>query len=742
MNVKLMQLYFAKKLSFTQPFKAQVRSSEYTVANGTQPVKIVTGVNSNGFGSGIFNIAQVNGVLFFTLNDAVNNKAQLWKSDGTSLGNILIKDNFSGNILTNINGQLYFNGRDPINGVELWKSDGTANGTVIVKDINPGANGSNPGSLSFLNNKILFAANDGVNGTELWQSDGTTTGTLLLKDMNQAATVSSAPQKLKTFNSQVVFLAKDGNTNNRDKFWKSDGTSIGTTTISDSIYGEWFWDFFPVKDQVYFWGYTISNIGGLFKTNGEPNGTILVKDFTGLQVGFAGAKATNNLVYFILQTPTGYELWRTDGTEANTFIIKNDFSQNIDISNFLTAGNLLFFNINNNLWKTDGSIAGTVLIKSFASVTKLTEGDGVLYFNAYEGGVNSIWKSDGTTAGTVKVTANVTNAVPLIYAGSNLFFTGTGNTGTYGDLGNELFKTDGTANGTFLVKDIVAGNASSSVGTSVFSNGKLYFTTYGNSGIELWKSDGTAAGTSLIINIGNNGPSGMVICNGKLFFMINDYANQTFLLWESDGTAAGTHPVTDNLLAKLKLDYGANLAAVGNLLFFRASNYQFGQELYVADVSGPPANDSFSLCPNGSGGITSNLVGTNYQWQFKADTAATFSNLAEDSTFTGVTTSTMQVKNIPSSYAGAKFRCQVNGNTFSKITTLTFAVNWTGNLDNNWNNTGNWGCGGLLPDANTNVVVNYGQVIVNTNATCRTIYVKPGASVVVNTGFTLSVIGN
>ena len=28
MNVKLMQLYFAKKLSFTQPFKAQVRSSE------------------------------------------------------------------------------------------------------------------------------------------------------------------------------------------------------------------------------------------------------------------------------------------------------------------------------------------------------------------------------------------------------------------------------------------------------------------------------------------------------------------------------------------------------------------------------------------------------------------------------------------------------------------------------------------------------------------------------------------
>ena len=101
----------------------------------------------------------------------------------------------------------------------------------------------------------------------------------------------------------------------------------------------------------------------------------------------------------------------------------------------------------------------------------------------------------------------------------------------------------------------------------------------------------------------------------------------------------------------------------------------------------------------------------------------------------------LQVKNIPSSYAGAKFRCQVNGNTFSKTTTLTFAVNWTGNINYDWNNTGNWGCGGLLPDANTDVVINYGQVIVNTNATCRTIYVRPGASVVVNTGVLLNVIG-
>ena len=32
--------------------------------------------------------------------------------------------------------------------VELWKTDGTESGTVLVKDINPGFNGSYPYSFS------------------------------------------------------------------------------------------------------------------------------------------------------------------------------------------------------------------------------------------------------------------------------------------------------------------------------------------------------------------------------------------------------------------------------------------------------------------------------------------------------------------------------------------------------------------------------------------------------------------
>ena len=77
---------------------------------------------------------------------------------------------------------LYFSANDGINGMELWKTDGTVSGTMMVKDLNPGATGSNPTGLTVFNNVLYFAATD-ANGTELWKSDGTANGTVLFKDL-------------------------------------------------------------------------------------------------------------------------------------------------------------------------------------------------------------------------------------------------------------------------------------------------------------------------------------------------------------------------------------------------------------------------------------------------------------------------------------------------------------------------------------------------------------------------------
>ena len=60
-----------------------------------------------------------------------------------------------------------------MNGVELWKSDGTAAGTVIVANIRSGSAASAPASLTAIGSTVYFSADDGTTGRELWRSGGT-----------------------------------------------------------------------------------------------------------------------------------------------------------------------------------------------------------------------------------------------------------------------------------------------------------------------------------------------------------------------------------------------------------------------------------------------------------------------------------------------------------------------------------------------------------------------------------------
>ncbi len=112
----------------------------------------------NGYPSSLTN---VNGTLYFQANDG-NNSFELWKSDGSSAGTVLVRDILPGsssaglNYLTNVNGTLYFRADDGTNGYELWKSDGTSAGTVLVRDIRPGATGANPSSLTNVNGTLYF----------------------------------------------------------------------------------------------------------------------------------------------------------------------------------------------------------------------------------------------------------------------------------------------------------------------------------------------------------------------------------------------------------------------------------------------------------------------------------------------------------------------------------------------------------------------------------------------------------
>src|SRR5205085_1262186 len=84
--------------------------------------------------------------------------------------------------LVAVGSTLFFTADDGSRGAELWKTDGTPGGTVLVKDIPAGAAGSTPATLSKVGGALFFSANDGSHGVELWKSDGTLGGTVLVKD--------------------------------------------------------------------------------------------------------------------------------------------------------------------------------------------------------------------------------------------------------------------------------------------------------------------------------------------------------------------------------------------------------------------------------------------------------------------------------------------------------------------------------------------------------------------------------
>ena len=59
---------------------------------------------------------------------------------------------------------LYFTASSLTMGNELWKSDGTAAGTVVVKDIYAGTTGATPQNLTNVNGTLYFSVQDGING--------------------------------------------------------------------------------------------------------------------------------------------------------------------------------------------------------------------------------------------------------------------------------------------------------------------------------------------------------------------------------------------------------------------------------------------------------------------------------------------------------------------------------------------------------------------------------------------------
>ncbi|WP_322693468.1 ELWxxDGT repeat protein [Nostoc sp. DedSLP03] len=320
----------------------------------------------------------------------------------------------------------------------------------------------------------------------------------------------------------------------------------------------------------------------------------------------------NGTLYFSATDGSGgYELWKSDGTEAGTVGVKDIYSGTSSSSpKYLTNinGTLYFVASDTSggeeLWKSDGTQAGTVRVKDIypstagSSPTFLTNVNGTLYFVARDSSSGyELWKSDGTEAGTVRVKDIYTgtgssNPAYLTNVNGTLYFKATDSTG-----GTELWKSDGTEAGTVRVKDIVSGTGSSHPQNLTNVNGMLYFVaTDSTGGYELWKSDGTQAGTVRVKDIytgtGSSNPTYLTNVNGTLYFVATDSSGGNEL-WKSDGTEAGTVRVND-IYPGLPGSNPTNLTYVDGKLYFVADNGNTGLELFKLDLNSTPTDMSLS----------------------------------------------------------------------------------------------------------------------------------------------------
>ncbi|HVG07233.1 MAG TPA: ELWxxDGT repeat protein [Thermoanaerobaculia bacterium] len=163
--------------------------------------------------------------------------------------------------------------------------------------------------------------------------------------------------------------------------------------------------------------------------------------------------------------------------------------------------------------------------------------------------------------------------------------------------GMEIWRSDGTAAGTYPIVDVCPGICSSSPSALAVVGSTIFFGAYdGVHDRALWKSDGTAAGTTLVREISPSRP----VALGSLLVFAGTTPEGGEEIWRSDGTPAGTFPLGD-LWPGADSSSPRPLGYAGSSLLFSASDPVHGRGLWKTD--GTAASTSFvmafpSLGPN------------------------------------------------------------------------------------------------------------------------------------------------
>ncbi len=477
---------------------------------------------------------------------------RLWKTDSTDSPPTLVSDSVSNPTrLVNFGGVLYFTAPGPA-GFCLWKTDGSPAGTEVVRVLSRENSSSNSLLMGELDGSLLFFANNGNGFSGLWRTDGTEAGTQPIAPVFGGGFLGPSSGLSTPFGGSLFFNGDDGV--HGSELWRTDATAGGTRLVKDiAVPG----------------GVVYPYIRGSFP---------------------CGLTAVGGTLYFgATDGDHGGGLWKTDGTEAGTEFIKD---VGLDCSSGLVAFNgVLYFSggtlspFEAGLWRTDGTTQGTELIRLVA-VRGLTSVNGTLVFaGSDDAGENGLWTSDGTAAGTQLVQPLSEGVGSFVLSRDGAFFRA-----YTADFRSQLWRTDGTRNGTTLLAEFPYGqiNEIALVNEIVTIGNRAFFAGEdAEHGVELWTSDGTPAGTHRVKDIApgaaDANPRNLSAIAGVLLFSARDPIHGEEL-WTSDGTEEGTFLLQD-ISPGVASSSPAGFLRAGSLVYFTADDGETGAELWAMPLS-------------------------------------------------------------------------------------------------------------------------------------------------------------
>ncbi len=538
---------------------------------------------------------------------------EVWGTDGSLMGTYFLKElNTVGNSGCGLAGAgrtfvkmqdtIYYVADDGINGTELWKTDSEGSTTMVKNFREIGladyyAHGANFSFIKAVNNQLFIGNNDG-----LWVSDGTGDGTVLI--------TPQYAHDAEVWNNLLYFRGSHGN------LWKSDGSSEGTVeALAMDI------DHIAVADDKLFIVERLRRTKNLHVISPEGVATLLYIQPEGSSSRQFSYHVEGNVLYFLGNSEeAGWEIWRSDGTEDGTNLVKD---QNPGVSDIGT--NLLFRSKANStvyavaysghsagadqVYITDGTSEGTSLafdletdlgLEFPSSLFNVVGVNGYLYFTASDSTGSSwlqqLWRTDGTLDGTEKIMDENSHGITgtsfremKAFNNMLLFSVETENTG------KELWKVSNNAEGVELVKDINLGSRHSDPRTLTAIDNQVYFEAYHPiNGCEPWVTDGTENNTRLLADINQTANASFVLrdqanlgssvlFSGGISLGVNgQISSQSYdsNLWTTDGTPDGTQQIEINPEG---YNWVTKLTPADGFAFFTADDGSHGRELWRSD---------------------------------------------------------------------------------------------------------------------------------------------------------------